>query len=159
MLRNTRSTDKLLQYFTNVSYFHFERIFPSFNYTIDVKTNNGKTDLITVLMIDTILLCGNSGYDVDVADSPEEGVPTFYSLKEKIFAQEYLKSIENKIREIGESDVPYFLVGGHYPVWSIAEHGPTDCLLKKLRPLLHKYNVSACKKKNTMLSPNSFITV
>ena len=88
-------------------------------------------------------MCGNSGYDVDF--DPEAGIPTFYSLKEKIFAQEYLKSIENKIKEIGESDIPYFLVAGHFPVWSIAEHGPTDCLLKKLRPLLHKYNVSACK--------------
>ena len=45
--------------------------------------------------------------------------------------------------EISNSRDDYLLVGGHFPVWSIAEHGPTTCLLEKLKPLLEKYNVSA----------------
>lgn len=38
---------------------------------------------------------------------------------------------------------PYLLVAGHYPVYSISEHGPTQCLIDRLKPLLYQYRASA----------------
>jgi tartrate-resistant acid phosphatase type 5 len=37
----------------------------------------------------------------------------------------------------------YFNFLGHFPVYSVAEHGSTECLIQKVKPLLHKYKVSA----------------
>ena len=99
-------------------------------------SNEGQTELIKFLMIDTVLLCGNTAYDTYEA-------PAFSSLKERLMSIQYLASIEAALRTMSESDFPYLVVAGHFPVWSIAEHGPTQCLVDTIRPLLHKYKVSA----------------
>lgn len=35
------------------------------------------------------------------------------------------------------------IVAGHFPVYSVAEHGSTKCLIEKLEPLFRKYSISA----------------
>lgn len=60
-------------------------------------------------------------------DSPEEAEAQW----------QWLESV------LQSSTAHYLLVGGHFPVWSIAEHGPTTCLVERLKPLLEKYNVTA----------------
>lgn len=110
---------------------------PDFNYTVNVKINNGTKTLIRILMIDTIKLCGNAGYDED------EKKPIFYSKEDEIISKQYFEDIENNLKRLNNTYIPYVFVAGHFPVWSIAEHGPTQCLVEKLRPMLHKYKVSA----------------
>jgi tartrate-resistant acid phosphatase type 5 len=41
------------------------------------------------------------------------------------------------------SITPYVVVVGHYPMHSICEHGPTTCLIEKLKPLLVYHKVAA----------------
>jgi tartrate-resistant acid phosphatase type 5 len=109
-------------------------ILPSFNYTIDVRINNGETHLISILMIDTVLLCGNAEDD--------ESSPRFANKKERLFAARYLKSIEEQIKKLNESNASYLIVSGHHPVWSIGQIGPVQCVNERLRSLLHKYQIS-----------------
>jgi hypothetical protein len=73
---------------------------PSYLYTINIKTLDASKDLIKILMIDTIILCGIN------------------SKESKLINETYLNEIEKRMKEISESKVPYFLISGHYPVES-----------------------------------------
>jgi tartrate-resistant acid phosphatase type 5 len=113
-------------------------IYPSFNYSIDIQNkNNDDIPFIKVLSLDTILLCGQTSMD-----ESRDQTPKFNSKEEETKSKDYWIDIENQLKNISDK-TPYVLVTGHYPVWSISEHGPTKCLVDKLRPLLHKYKVSA----------------
>jgi tartrate-resistant acid phosphatase type 5 len=106
---------------------------PSYLYTLNVNTNDGETKLIKFIMIDTVVLCGNA---------TNHEAPTFSSIKAKKKAAEYFEFVKLKIKKASQSEYKYIMVVGHFPVWSIAEHGPTRCLVEKLRPLIHAYQVS-----------------
>ncbi|XP_032906696.1 tartrate-resistant acid phosphatase type 5 isoform X3 [Amblyraja radiata] len=106
------------------------RNFPHYYYDLNF-TIAGTNITITILMLDTVLLCGNSD---DFLGTEPEG-PKDYNV-----ASTQLKWIQDKLKA-SRSD--FLIVAGHYPVWSIAEHGPTKCLVQKLYPLLTQYRVSA----------------
>ena len=93
-------------------------------------------------MSDTIKLCGNTVFN-PLSNSPSDNIPKFASQKDQELAALYLADLESKLRTISASSVPYIIVGGHFPVYSVAEHGSTQCLIQKVMPLLHKYKVSA----------------
>ncbi len=40
------------------------------------------------------------------------------------------------------STADYLVVVGHYPVWSVCEHGPTTLLVDRLKPLLEQYKAT-----------------
>ena len=55
-------------------------------------------------------------------------------------AQTQYEWIESTLKE---STADFLIVAGHYPVYSIAEHGSTAGLVEKLKPMMEKYNVTA----------------
>ena len=101
-------------------------------------------------MIDTVILCGGSNLS-DWHREPLQGPENSFK------AETEWQWIEDQLRQstfvffshpyrhalLVRSSAPYLIVGGHYPVYSVAEHGPTQCLVDRLRPLLHQYNVTA----------------
>ncbi|XP_068720388.1 tartrate-resistant acid phosphatase type 5-like [Montipora capricornis] len=111
---------------------HSERWnFPSLYYTKSWRIPGSDLDLQLVLL-DTIVLCGNTDHD-HLNDQPQEPESVEKSEEQWTWLEDTLKS----------STAHYVIVGGHFPVWSIAEHGPTQCLVERLKPLLEKYNVTA----------------
>jgi tartrate-resistant acid phosphatase type 5 len=117
-------------------------ILPSYNYTINVHlsdhppTTTTSSPLISFLMVDTVVLCGND-------DGNDHAQPKLKTLAERLRSAQYFASIESRLKSMSESDVPYLIVTGHFPVWSAGQSGPNKCLIDKLRPMLHKYKVSA----------------
>ncbi|XP_025905905.1 tartrate-resistant acid phosphatase type 5 [Nothoprocta perdicaria] len=88
-----------------------------------------------LLVLDTVLLCGDSD-DGDVGDTASPRGP-----RRPGAAAAQLRWLRRRLAAAG--DTRYLLVAGHYPLWSAGEHGPTQCLVRELRPLLQQHRVSA----------------
>ena len=89
-----------------------KRILPNYNYTIDVMTSNKK--LISIVMIDTVKLCGNSVFNLLSPTSPSDQIPRFASQNDQNLAKLYLADLENKLKSISLSSVPYIIVTGFF---------------------------------------------
>lgn len=108
-------------------------VYPDYFYTFSVWQNNKQNKLVDFVMLDTVMLCGGGNVS-DWEHSPLKGPDNNY------VAEAYWKWVEEQLRQ---STAPYLLVSGHFPVYSVAEHGPTKCLVDRLRPLLHQYRATA----------------
>ncbi|CAN9509856.1 unnamed protein product [Ophioblennius macclurei] len=105
--------------------------FPAFYYELNFRIPNTGGETLTVVMLDTIMLCGNSNdYEDEKPRGPLRAVD----------ANRQLAWLQERL---ARSTADFLLVAGHYPVWSVSEHGPTECLLQRLRPLLNKYKATA----------------
>lgn len=106
------------------------RNFPSPYYRLHFKIPQSNVT-VAIFMLDTVTLCGNS--DDFLSQQPEKP-------RDPNMARTQLSWLKKQLAAAKED---YVLVAGHYPVWSIAEHGPTHCLVRKLQPLLATYKVTA----------------
>jgi len=85
-------------------------------------------------MLDTVILSG--------ASATKEGVTLTgdkYELEDQAKADSQVEWLE---ATLAASDADQIIVAGHYPVWSICEHGPTATLVRAVKPLLEKYKVA-----------------
>ncbi|KAM4748282.1 tartrate-resistant acid phosphatase type 5 [Rhinophrynus dorsalis] len=105
-------------------------IYPDLYYDLSF-TIPGSNSSVRLIILDTVTICGNS-------DDFLGGQPLGPANERK--ADKQLQWLKEKLRSAKEQ---YLLVAGHYPVWSVAEHGPTHCLVHHLEPLLRKYRVTA----------------
>ena len=105
--------------------------FPSPYYSREF-TIPGTRSTVQMVFIDTVILSG-------LSDPVDPTLPYEFIHRESV-ANIQWEWIED---QLNSSRADWLLVAGHYPVWSIAEHGPTDILVKKLKPLLEKYKVTA----------------
>jgi len=112
--------------------------FPDLWYT---QTFNvpGTSYSLQLLMIDTVVLDGISHSQdfcdkYNITDCPIQP----RGPEDPALAQSQYEWIESTL---AASKADFIVVAGHYPVYSIAEHGSTQDLVKNLRPLLTKYKV------------------
>ncbi|XP_071953999.1 tartrate-resistant acid phosphatase type 5-like [Antedon mediterranea] len=106
--------------------------FPSLYYRLKFDIPNTKSSIL-IVMIDTVVLCGNS--DMLFPGSAPTGPDDPQA------AEEQWAWIEQQLNN--SQNFEYVIVAGHFPVWSVAHHGPTECLVSRLQPLLNKYRVNA----------------
>jgi len=111
---------------------HSERWnFPSLYYYKEYEIDAAGHKL-GVVYIDTVTLCGNTQHD-QVHDQPQ-GHPR--GTQQQALASEQWEFIEKSLQD---SKADYLFAAGHFPIYSVAEHGPTKCLVDGLQPLLEKY--------------------
>ncbi|XP_059140214.1 tartrate-resistant acid phosphatase type 5-like isoform X1 [Physella acuta] len=103
--------------------------FQDYYYYLEFPFADGQHS-VGFVMVDTVLLCGST--DDFVAMQPQ-------GPENKKKADEQWAFIENSLKK---SRADYLFTAGHYPVYSIAEHGPTDCLVKQLNPMLDTYKAN-----------------
>ncbi|ETO19640.1 hypothetical protein RFI_17587 [Reticulomyxa filosa] len=98
---------------------------------------------IEIIMIDTVTMCGQQQ---DWEYCAKRGIAQS-DCKLEIDGPTDVDAAQDEWEwlqlQLEQSTADFLIVNGHYPVYSIAEHGPTDCLVEQLQPWLEQYNVTA----------------
>lgn len=105
----------------------------SFTSKDDPAFQEGDTEVtMDIIFIDTIDLAGSSNIEDETDEHYYDKLPA----REVSDAPEQWNWIEEQLKA---SKADYLVVVGHYPVYSVCEHGNTDNLVTNLKPLLVQY--------------------
>jgi hypothetical protein len=91
------------------------------------------------VMIDTVVLSGPSACPV----SGQEWLGSDARMEQYRDAEAARTQYEWLESTLAASTADFLFVSGHFPVWSVCEHGPTTSLVSNLKPLMEKHQVSA----------------
>ena len=110
--------------------------FPNFYYDF-VRELDGVS--VHFVMLDTVIISGSShGINKDVTvDLKGDQLP---GPADPLAADSQLEWLEATLKA---STADYIIVNGHYPLYSICQHGPSKGIIDMLPPLFKQYNVSA----------------
>jgi len=108
--------------------------FPDYYYDFQEIIGNHSVHFV---MIDTVLLSGDSKDQITGEDLTGDMYTGPASEQD---ANEQWSWINTTLQN---SKADFLIVAGHFPVWSICEHGPTSLLVEKLKPMLEQNRVSA----------------
>jgi hypothetical protein len=114
--------------------------FPTEYYTFTETGGDGST--VQFVMIDTVIIGGGS----EILDEESGEIVRELAGSElpgpanKAKADAQLAWLSDTL---AKSTADYLIVSGHYPVYSICEHGPTAALISSVLPMLEKAKVTA----------------
>lgn len=114
-------------------------VYPSLYYTF-TETTHDKSASIQFVMMDTVFNSGNSQMPGTEEEDQQLHGDQMPGPEDEVLANEQVTWLETTL---ASSKADYLVVAGHYPIYSICEHGPDTGLMKKIQPLLRKYKVSA----------------
>lgn len=107
----------------------------SFSTAGDSATGEGKVT-VDVVMIDTIDLSG-------ISTVMDEEDPRYFDPLPPRMRSEAATQWDWIEQQLAASTAMYLVVAGHFPVYSVCEHGNTQNLIDNLKPLLFKYGATA----------------
>jgi len=123
-----------IQYSSISSRWHFPSLYYEWTENVTDSDNNAIATA-QFIMIDTVTLAGNSE-----DEHGESLMGDQYTGPADVAAAGTQMDWINATLTASTAD--YIIMSGHFPVWSVCEHGPTSRLLTDLKPLLEKHQVA-----------------
>eukprot|EP00927_Polykrikos_kofoidii_P064676 TRINITY_DN6015_c0_g1_i3.p1 TRINITY_DN6015_c0_g1~~TRINITY_DN6015_c0_g1_i3.p1 ORF type:complete len:420 (-),score=62.36 TRINITY_DN6015_c0_g1_i3:159-1418(-) len=128
--------------------------FPSLWYKINRDFEvDGKPRSLDLLVIDTVVLCGNGPHNEDIINEQlrflgDEHLSIVGQTRRQAAAEVQFAWLEH---ELSTSNADFLWVAGHYPIWSAGVDGSSKCLIDRLRPMLQAHGAQYISGHDHML--------